>query len=367
MSSMKRLVALTRAAFQWWVGELRAMIPERFTRALARSADRLVLVDEGDALELRLERGRSVERLAVLAGSEDEAKKRLPTILRQRGLDRAVRTGVIEVTMRLAAARGTRSVIDLPLIAESNLREVISFELDRHTPFNPSQAYYAHRILAREPATKRLNVELTVVPRRVVAEAAAVAMGLGLELDRVELAADNQSGLPSDNLLPAMAPAPRRAITRLNYALAAAAAALAVVAIYLPIRDAESRAAALAGDFAAVKQSAERAAVLRKEIDGERKAARFVIDRKRANPSVSELIAEITRILPDDTFLSEWQLRGSELELTGITASSSELVALLEQSRRFRGTSFRSPVTPDKQTGRERFHIAVQVVQGSGT
>jgi general secretion pathway protein L len=367
MSSMKRLLALISAAFRWWVGELRALIPERLTRGLARSADRLVLLDEGDALELRIERGRTVERLAVLAGSEDETKRRLPAILRRRGIDRAVRAGAIEVTMRLAAARGTRTIIDLPLIAESNLREVISFELDRHTPFNPSQAYYAYRILAREAAAKRLTVELTVVPRRVAADAAAVAAALGLELDRVELAADSESGLASGNLLPATAPAPRRAVARLNYALAAAAAVLAMVAIYLPISDAESRAGGLARDFAAVKQSAERAAALRKEIDGERKAARFVIDRKRANPSVSELLAEITRILPDDTFLSEWQLRGSELELTGITASSSELVALLEQSRRFRGTSFRSPVTPDKQTGRERFHIAVQVVQGSGT
>jgi general secretion pathway protein L len=367
MSSMKRLVALTRAAFQWWVGELRAMIPERLTRRLARSADRLVLLDEGEALELRLERGRSVERLAVLAGSADEAKRRLPAILRRRGLDRGVRAGTIEVTMRLAATRGTRTIIDLPLIAESNLREVISFELDRHTPFKPSQAHYAYRILARESVAKRLSVELTVVPRRVVADAATVAATLGLELDRVELAADGESGLPSGNLLPAPAPAPRRAVRRLNYALAAAAAALAMVAIYLPISDAESRAVALARDFAAVRQSAERAAALRKEIDGERKAAGFVIDRKRANATVSELLAEITRILPDGTFLSEWQLRGSELELTGITVSSSELVALLEQSRRFRNTSFRSPVTSDKQTGRERFHIAVQVVQGSGT
>ncbi len=364
---MKRLVAMARAAFQWWVDELRAMIPERVTRGLARSADRLVLLDEGDALELRLERGRSAERLAVLAGGEDEAKRRVPAILRRSGLDRAVRAGAIEVTMRLPAARGTRTIIDLPLIAESNLREVVSFELDRHTPFNPSQAYYAHRILARDPTAKRLSVELTVVPRRVVADAAAAAAALGLDLDRVELAADSESGLSSGNLLPATAPAPRRAITRLNYALAAAAAVLAMVAIYLPISDAESRAAVLARDFAALKQSAERAAALRKEIDGERKAARFVIDRKRANPSVSDLLAEITRILPDDTFLSEWQLRGSELELTGITASSSELVALLEQSRRFRGTNFRSAVTPDKQTGRERFHIAVQVVPGSGT
>ena len=72
---MKRLVALTRAAFQWWVGELRAMIPERLTRGLARSADRLVLLDEGETLELRLERGRSVERLAVLAGSDAEVRE----------------------------------------------------------------------------------------------------------------------------------------------------------------------------------------------------------------------------------------------------------------------------------------------------
>ena len=342
------------------------MVPERLSRGLTRSADRLVLVEEGEALELRLERGRSVERLAVLAlGSEDEVKRRLPAILKRRGVERAVHDGTIEVTMRLAVSQGMRTVIDLPLIAESNLREVVSFELDRHTPFKPTQAQYTYRILARDAAAKRLTVELTVVPRRVLADAVAAAAALGFDLDRVELASDTEDGTHSGNLRPAPAPAPRRGMMRLNYALAAVATVLALVAIYLPIIEAESRAAALTRDFAAVKQSAERTVALRKEIDGERKAARSVIDRRRANASVSELLAEITRLLPDDTFLSEWQLRGSELELTGITASSSDLVALLERSRRFRGTSFRSPVTPDKQTGRERFHIAVQVVQGN--
>src|SRR6516165_2729168 len=123
MTSIERLLSLPRAALRWWVGELRAMVPERLSRGLTRSADRLVLVEEGEALELRLERGRSVERLAVLAlGSEDEVKRRLPAILKRRGVERAVHDGTIEVTMRLAVSQGMRTVIDLPLIAESNLR-----------------------------------------------------------------------------------------------------------------------------------------------------------------------------------------------------------------------------------------------------
>ena len=208
------------------------MVPERLSRGLTRSADRLVLVEEGEALELRLERGRSVERLAVLAlGSEDEVKRRLPAILKRRGVERAVHDGTIEVTMRLAVSQGMRTVIDLPLIAESNLREVVSFELDRHTPFKPTQAQYTYRILARDAAAKRLTVELTVVPRRVLADAVAAAAALGFDLDRVELASDTEDGTHSGTLRPATAPAPRRGMMRLNSALAAVATVLALVAI----------------------------------------------------------------------------------------------------------------------------------------
>ena len=73
------------------------------------------------------------------------------------------------------------------------------------------------------------------------------------------------------------------------------------------------------------------------------------------------MLLEATRILPDDTWLSEWQLAGSEMQLTGYAGSASALVNLLEQSKIFRNTTFQSPVVQDSKSGRERFHVATQV------
>jgi len=102
-----------------------------------------------------------------------------------------------------------------------------------------------------------------------------------------------------------------------------------------------------------------------KEIDELGKDERFLIDRKRDTPSASRLLFETTHILPDDTWLSDWQLSGSEIQLQGFTRSASTVVGLLEQSRAFQGTTYRSPVTQDRVAGHERFHIAAQAVRGT--
>jgi general secretion pathway protein L len=368
-SAARHIAALLRAAIAWWLGELAGLVPRRLRQRLAADTDWLVLLPGEGEIELRLEAAQTSRQLGRLSlRADEEPHGALASILRRAGIERAVRDGRLGVCLRIPAELASRTTIELPLIAESNLDEVLLYELDRHTPFKPEQARFAHRIVKRDGAAKRLQVELAVAPRRVVDDAVALASRLRLDLDRVDVGAAEDARSASENLLPDDAAASRRQGAGIvGYALAAVAAMLAPVAIYLPIVSAQRSAEGLARDFAAVKKSAEAAAALEKEIDALRRDERFIIDRKRNAPSVTKLLAETTHLLKDDTWLTEWQLRGTELQIEGVTASASALVELLEQSHRFHGTTFRSPVIQDGTSGRERFNIAAQIAGEGGS
>lgn len=359
----KRLIGVLRAFFAWWFGELAALVPERLRRRLAPATDMLVLLlGDGEAV-LRREAGYTAQTLGRIdTRALAESQRQLAAILRERGLARAFAHGDLGICLRLPAERAVRSTIELPLAAEENLDEVVAFELDRHTPFNAQQACFAYRRLERDAAAQRLRLDLTVVPRTAVDAALALAGRLHLVPDRLDIA--DAGGAPvSGNLLPAgLSLSGRRGADLLTYGLAAVVAFLAVIALWLPLHAEQRAAARLEQEFAAATDTAKAAAKLRGEIDGLRKDARFLIDRKQQTASISKLLLESTQLLPDDTWLSEWQLSGSEIQLTGFTRSASALVERLEQSHVVRGTTFRSPVMPDAKTGRERFSLSAQLI-----
>jgi general secretion pathway protein L len=167
---------------------------------------------------------------------------------------------------------------------------------------------------------------------------------------------------PSERLwIGGAAPGNGRGSNLLTYALLGVALSLAIVAVAIPIATTHRHAAAMAEEFAATRKIAEGAAALRKEIEALREEQNFLLDRKRHSPTLTIVISDLTRILPDDTWLTELQVVGNEVQLSGVTASASGLVGILEQSGVVRNTAFRSPVTRDPASGRERFGIAAQL------
>jgi general secretion pathway protein L len=360
---VKYLLSALRGVAQWWVGEIAAMVPQRLRRRLARRADRLVLLLGQSGATLYLETRQELRMLGEIDLRADaEPQYRVAALLRRHGFARE--NGRAPACLRLAADRVLRTTVDLPMAAESNLGEVVSFELDRHTPFRADQAAFAHRIIERDVAAQRLRVDLTVVPRPLMTEAMAVASGLCLDVTSVEVAERGGSHAASGNLLPDAGPSAGHAGHGiLNYSLAATAGVLAVIALVLHLQSSQRAEDAVANELAAAKKSVTAALALQKDIDTLSKEERFLSDRKRERLTVSRLLLDTTHILPDDTWLSEWQLAGSEVQLAGYTQSASSLVELLEQSKVFRNTTFQSPTVQDGQHGgRERFHFSTRVV-----
>jgi general secretion pathway protein L len=365
-----RLFGYFRAFLQWWVGELAALVPTRLRQRLTTAKRSLVLFlgDSGASPVLCLETGQELRVLEQLdLQSEPNPRRKFVAALRDHGLLAAFNARDIGACVRIPHNRASRTVIQLPVAAETNLDEVVLYELDRHTPFRPEHARFCYRVLKRDAAAKRLDVELTVVPRPVVDDALAIAARLDLRPDRIDVAFDGDDRSASGNLLPAEGIAPTsRGSHVLTYMLGGLAGILAIVAIYIPIHAADRAADAATQEFTTAKKAIAAAAALQKQIEDLRREESFLINRKREVSAVSKLLWETTRILPDGTWLSEWQLAGNEIQLSGSTQSASALVKLLEQSHAFQNTTFLSPVVHDPNTERERFHISAQVVRGAG-
>jgi general secretion pathway protein L len=172
---------LVRPLLAWWLAELTACIPQRLRRWPKR-ASRLVLSIDGQHARLALETVGALRPLGTLALTDAAAMPVAERVMRLADDGRLARRAARGTTLRLPASAALRTKLRLPDAVQENLRQVLEFELDRRTPFTASAVHFAHRVLAHNAATRQIEIELTVVPRAVVADALAVAAAIGLIL-----------------------------------------------------------------------------------------------------------------------------------------------------------------------------------------
>lgn len=345
-----------RGFLAWWYAELVGMLPRRLRTAGRRERPRLaLLIDESHARLFAA--GNAGERLLSEAPLGQEAASELGRALRR------VRRNRRRAAVRLTSGQGLRRTLDLPLAAQADLDQLLGFEMDRMTPFRADEVMFAHRVSAVDHGQRRLSVELELVPRPLAERALELARAIGLEPQRLELArADGSAG--ELDLLPRDA-GPGGA-GRLNRALLLLALALAGVALVLPLHQQRMTAADLEQEVAAARGGAERSMRLRQNLESMTEAAGFVGRHKATTPMVAQVLAELTRAIPDQAHVIQLQLRGGSLNLHGYADTASELIGRLSESPLFQAPEFRSPVTRDPRNNKERFHIEVQIKRGEG-
>ena len=74
--------------------------------------------------------------------------------------------------------------------------------------------------------------------------------------------------------------------------------------------------------------------------------AKWELERRKHDAPLTVLILEtLSKILPDNTYLTELRVEGKKLRLTGITRDAPSLIGLIEQSGRFTHATFFAPTT----------------------
>jgi len=336
---------------RWWGAGLWSCLPVSLRQRYVRVARRWVLEITADDLVLCREQ----------EGEKPEVLDRYPLrSLKQEGISEAVlkKTKGEPIVMRVPDAHTLSKLMSLPLAAENNLRQVVGFEIDRFTPFSAAQVYYDVRVLERQPAARRLQVQLIAVPRPVVDSLLEKLANAGLSPTGVDVA-----GCPAINLLPPEKRA-RQSVTlqRLQWGLAALGLILVLAAVFLPLWHQRNLVLELLPKVDAAQQEAETILTLRQELEKAVESSSFLPQKRKAHPLAIELVRELTTTLPDGTWVEYLDIRDGEMQIRGKSVQASTLIGLLEKSAYFKEVTFRSPITADRRTGKDRFHISAKVV-----
>lgn len=346
---------------QWWSAELTGMLPARVRQSALFSRHRLRLEIDGHDLVCT----RSGHR-----GEELLGRFPVPTAgagVPPKGLSGLVPAGT-EVVLCLPPDQLLSRTLGLPLATQENLREVLGFEMDRHTPFTARQVYYDYRILARDTRKGLLSIQLLYAPRRFVDQTLDSVNRLGLRPQVVTTTEDGRARESALNLLPPeLRTRSTNSVQWLNRALMLVALTLTLANLGLPLLDKRQQIQALEPLLEKGLKQAEMAQRLRTEVDALLAESRFLFRRKQEAPQTLGVLNELTGILPDDTWLHRFEIRGREVQIHGQSAAAAELIRLLESSPMLANVRFRSPLTQNLRAGGERFHLSADIKAEGGT
>ncbi len=360
---MAKLLGQIHGFFSWWFRELGGLVPRGLRAALRGRRGEAIFSLSDDTLRLSRRRD-GKERLL---GEIDLTRHGGASVLRiaKQKFGRNVFSQCVKV-LRLARDKSLRQSIDLPLATEENLREVLAFEMDRRTPFKATDVYYDQQVKSRNKKTGRISVDLAVAPRRIVDDAVARALQWGLTLDRVEAAGDEDRDPGRLNLMPMRPRKGGRTARALQLALATTLVGLTAAALLIPLFDSRRTAERLQQDLAAARTSAQSVETLRAELDAFVKNTDQIVGRRIDTPLTIQVIDELSRILPDTSWVFQLRLARDEVQLHGYSETAADLLELFESSDLLTDAGFKSPVTRDARVDKERFHLSATVRSATG-
>ncbi len=189
---------------------------------------------------------------------------------------------------------------------------------------------------------------------------------LGFHPDVVTTRKDTTDQLLAVNLLPEQGRKPTPVTARrVNTLLAVLALLLLISAVSLPIWHKRQVIKTLEPELQAAAQQASEVRRLREEVELLQAGSRFLIEKKQSSLLVVQVMNEITRILPDDTWINRLEISGAEVQLQGQSTAAAALIPLIESSSILRNARFRSPVTQVARSNAERFHLSADIVPGA--
>jgi general secretion pathway protein L len=337
--------------FQWWGSELLDLVPAALRERLRHRPPAIVFQTDGNVTHALVDDrdGRRVigRWTAGTEGARDWTADMISRVDR-----RSHRIG-----LRVPDGAGLYRSVTLPVAVLENLRQAISYDLDRLTPYHADDVVFDARVAARDTAMGTCTVELVVVPRTVLSHALETASQLGVDPEFVHAPT---RGEPVDLLkhLDAFSARRRPWTTRALVALAFALGA-AILAIPLALQAIE--AGRVETVLETTKLQAEHVARLRKEIEGLESARSTLQARVRQTPDPLQILHALTALLPDDAFLTQWEVANGRVQITGYARSAVATLAAIEASPLFEETVFRAPVTQSGPDGREHFQIAANL------
>ena len=335
----------------WWLAGMIEVMPHGWLGWInGHAVPRLLVRREDDAVvcEIQSASGSAVTNIPL----DRFGTAVLNAWLAEKNLARTqVRLGV-KIDRKLFFVRDLK----LPLAAKTALPRILDQEVLRRTPFQPADILHGATVRSNAGADV-LSLHHWIVRKDRIEQALAE---FGLRLNDIDFLATNDA---EDECAPVVwlcdenhedPPWTRRAIKLLAAGALSSVilGALAFeycqssVASAIEVKLDEAREKALGGDgHGSFDQTAQLFAM-------------------KGNASILEIWNELSRILPDHTFLTEARFANGEVAIVGLSADAARLVRLIDDSPLFTGATLAAGITPDAVEHKDRFSIKFKVRDG---
>jgi general secretion pathway protein L len=345
----------------WWLGELSVVVPQRVQQALKPASRTIAVFVDGDKISLeRIEAG-AAEQIGSFTFGDD--KFGMPSS----DLSRIV-AAYPAARWRWGLYLGNdvvlKDVLRLPSAARENYFEAVEFQLDRQTPFQRTEVYFDCRPVASLSGSESFAVEYVVAPRPPIDAVIRRLTAMGVPLDFATAISDRRANQPLFNLLPDHDLPHRNRSHRLTTVLAALVVLLGCSAVYLSLDNDRRHAAALGLQVEELKKEARATALLRDALATEDRNINAVLDLKRDHTSVSQVLNDLSALLPDDTWVSRFSYNGGKAQIVVHAPESASVVGLIEGSEQFVGAKMMTAVRRLKNENRERFTLGFSSRKG---
>ncbi len=343
---------MLRDFLSWWLGELGELLPRALRRSPPTAADATVITPIGGA-------GQATDAVAVSLRRNGKETPLASFTLGTTGLADIPRAGGKPTVLRLRQSDVLGKTVTMPIAAERELDQALGFEMDRETPFTADEIYWNHRVESADRENGRLSVRIVLAPQAGLDPLLGALRQAGLAPRRAEIADGPDAGfwLPLDGNGGRVRPASSRWVKP----AAVCCAVLALAAVVTPFVRQSLALNALDRQVAAGRAAASEAEGLRHQIERLTGSANLIEGERDKAGRPLAILAAATRVLPDDTYLTEMELRQRKLTLSGRSAAAARLIGAFAADREFLNPAFAAPVTRIEALRLEIFTIIAEV------
>ena len=357
--SLARISDAARTVANWWAREFLAALPPNWAEWARGEHSSIVCVlrPSADGVELTLTSGETVVEQVMFPDNSATLSRVDEVLSRHKGANRA------KLALALEPASFFTRRFDVPTVALTRVADIARAEIERKTPFRLAEIYFSHAIEQSTDRAGQATIVQTIVKKALVEDAAS-ASGLSIEqfdclvglwsegddLVPVSLKDEPKSGAWAPSLAAGLG---LSAVLMLGVAfgLAAWGQTEAAARYAAMLAQAKTRLAAATTGADRVKQELAVAARLREM----KTQARFL-----------DIWEELTRVLPNDSWLSDLQFTDSAsgartLNISGYSRAAAELVGAFDRSPMFEKTALTAAITPEPGERRERFSLQTTI------
>jgi len=350
------------AFLSWWRRELSTLVPESLSARLMPPKPQLWIVPaESGGGDYRIWRADGQPKVLDVFGAGED-----PQLLRGRWRDilAEFRDGQPEVRLCLHEDQALALPVEMPAAVEGNLDQALRYQLDQLSPFRADQVVLDHRIEHRDQDRGRIAVTLRIVPNEDLEPLLNRARAFGAAIHAVDTLAVEDPPRPEGfNLLPeSRRPRYVHARARFNMLLGAGLVVVLALVMAQTLILRERTLSGLRAEADELRVEARRVMQLQQAFEETLLAANFLAEKRASQPAVIELMEELTRLLPDDIWLQQFQLQGSDLRIQGQADGSQRVIGLLNESELFDSPEITGAISIDPRSGQERFRSQVRVV-----